>query len=37
MTLVRRPEEEILPVPNTEMDWNKARAASRGMDLEEVL
>ncbi|MBN1876586.1 MAG: 4Fe-4S binding protein [Anaerolineae bacterium] len=35
--LVRRPEEEILSVPPTQMDWRIERAAARGLDLGEVL
>lgn len=37
MTLVRRPEEEIKPIPVTEMDWMKERAISRGLDINIVL
>jgi ferredoxin len=37
ITLVRRPEEEILPVPVTEHDWMEERAAARGIDLSQVL
>lgn len=37
LTLVRRPEEEILDIPATHHDWRVARAAARGIDLEEVL
>jgi len=37
LTLVRRPEEEILPVPATHADWMAERAAARGIDLSEVL
>lgn len=37
MTLVRRPEEEIKPIPVTEMDWMRERAISRGMDFNKVL
>ena len=35
--LVRRPEAEILPVPETEADWMQIRAAARGQDLSTVL
>jgi len=35
--LVRRPEEEILPIPKSEMDWMHQRAAARGVDLSKVL
>ena len=31
--LIRRPESEVLPTPETEEDWRQARAASRGVDL----
>jgi len=37
LSLVRRPEEDIMPIPVTEMDWHRERAAARGIDLEEVL
>jgi electron transport complex protein RnfB len=37
LTLVRRPEEEILAVPATERDWLEERATARGLDLSEVL
>jgi ferredoxin len=37
MSLVRRPESEILPVPPSESDWRLARARSRHLDLSEVL
>jgi Fe-S-cluster-containing hydrogenase component 2 len=32
--LVRRSEEEILPIPATEFDWGIQRAAARGQDLQ---
>jgi ferredoxin len=35
--LVRRPEEEILPVPEREMDWRLQRSAARGIDINQVL
>ena len=35
--LVRRPEAENLPVPETDMDWLQARAAARGIDINRVL
>jgi len=35
--LVRRPLEEVTSVPESEMDWLKQRALSRGMDLTSVL
>jgi electron transport complex protein RnfB len=37
LSLVRRPDEEILPPPVTEIDWRAERAAARGVDLGEVL
>jgi electron transport complex protein RnfB len=37
LSLVRRPDEEILPTPLTEADWRVERAAARGVDLGEVL
>ena len=37
MTLVRRPEDEIKPVPADEHDWRAERAAARGINLDEVL
>jgi len=36
LSLVRRPDDEILPVPTTHEDWLKERAAIRGIDIEEV-
>ena len=35
--LVRRPEDEILPIPKSEMDWMHQRATARGLDLNQVL
>lgn len=35
--LVKRPADEILAPPATEMDWHEARAAARGIDLKVVL
>ncbi|MBE0408244.1 MAG: 4Fe-4S binding protein [Anaerolineales bacterium] len=37
LQLVLRPETEITPPPVREMDWMKARARSRELDLDEVL
>jgi Pyruvate/2-oxoacid:ferredoxin oxidoreductase delta subunit len=37
LTLVRRPEDEVLPVPPTHDDWLKERADARGIDLNLVL
>ena len=36
MTLVRRPEEEILAIPESEEAWMEERAKVRGIDLDEV-
>ena len=35
--LVRRPEADVLPIPDTEADWRAQRAAARGLDLTRVL
>ncbi len=35
--LARRPEDEILPIPKSEMDWMHQRATARGLDLDKVL
>ena len=35
--LVRRPVEEILPIPANEYDWRKQRAMARGQELGNVL
>ena len=37
LSLVRRPMEEIVAVPQSENDWRQARAATRHLDLSEVL
>lgn len=37
LQLVRRPGPEVTPPPVKEMDWMKARARTRKLDLEEVL
>jgi electron transport complex protein RnfB len=37
LTLVRRPEDEIKPLFETELDWMKARAETRGVDINRVL
>jgi electron transport complex protein RnfB len=37
LTLIRRPEEEILPVPPTHDDWLKQRAKARNLDINQVL
>jgi Na+-translocating ferredoxin:NAD+ oxidoreductase subunit B len=31
LTLVRRPEQEIMPIPETPQEWGSRRAASRGL------
>ena len=35
--LVRRPPEEILPIPDREYDWRVQRSKARGLDFERVL
>jgi electron transport complex protein RnfB len=35
--LVRRPAEEILPVPDRETDWRLQRSIARGLDMERVI
>jgi heterodisulfide reductase subunit A-like polyferredoxin len=35
--LVRRPPEEILPVPGSESDWRVQRSGARGIELQRVL
>jgi ferredoxin len=37
LNLVRRPADEIEPVPDSMDDWLSARAAERGLDMEEVM
>ena len=37
LVLVRRPEEEIKPVPTSMSDWGRQRAADRGIDLSSLL
>lgn len=37
LTLIRRPEEEIKPLNETEMDWMEAGAIARGKDIKVVL
>jgi electron transport complex protein RnfB len=37
LTLVRRPEEEIKPVPESIIDWGMQRAKVRGIDLSSIL
>lgn len=37
LMLMRRPDDEIRPLAETEMDWMKERAIARGLDINEVL
>jgi ferredoxin len=37
LALVRRPDDEVKPVPVTEADWGMERAVARGITLENVL
>ncbi len=37
LSLVRRPEEEVLPIPKTTADWGLQRAAARGLELNRIL
>jgi ferredoxin len=37
LSLVRRPADEVEPIPDSMFDWLSARAAERGLDMEEVL
>ena len=37
LTLVRRPEDQIMPVPETHEDWLNERARARGIDINQVL
>ena len=37
LSLVRRPEEDVLPIPITEEEWLADRAAARGLDMSAVL
>ena len=37
LILVRRPENEVIPVPSSKVDWLQQRAAARHLNLEEVL
>lgn len=36
LRLVRRPEDQVLPVPRTESDWRAERAVARGIPLDVV-
>jgi ferredoxin len=37
LTLIRRPEDEILPIPETHENWLQERADARGIDIIEIL
>jgi electron transport complex protein RnfB len=37
LSMIRRPDAEVAPPPETNRDWMVARAAARGLDLNEVL
>jgi hypothetical protein len=37
LELVRRPPEEITPIPESEAEWRVQRSAARGIDLQGVL
>lgn len=37
LALVRRPQEDILPIPNTKTEWLSDRAAARGLNLQDVM
>ncbi len=37
LTLIRRPDDEVLPIPETHDDWLQERAVARGIDLNEIL
>jgi Pyruvate/2-oxoacid:ferredoxin oxidoreductase delta subunit len=37
LTLVRRPDSEIAPIPSSKSEWMQQRAAARGIDIQEVL
>lgn len=37
LVLVRRPEDEVLPIPSNDHDWLRERAAARGLDISKVL
>jgi Pyruvate/2-oxoacid:ferredoxin oxidoreductase delta subunit len=37
LSMIRRPEDEILPVPETHDDWLEERAIARGIDLTKVM
>jgi ferredoxin len=37
LVLIRRPDDEVLPIPETHDDWLRERSESRGIDLDEIL
>jgi electron transport complex protein RnfB len=37
LSLVRRPDDEIKPVPATQYEWGMARATARGLNLDDIL
>ena len=37
LALVKRPDEELKPIPVTEADWAKERAFTRGLDLQSIM
>ena len=37
LTLIRRSEDEVLPTPTTDRDWQEQRAVARGLDIDKVL
>ena len=37
LSLVRRPEDEILPIPATKYEWREERSQARGLDINVVL
>lgn len=37
LSLVRRPEQDVVPIPISKTEWMQKRAAARYLDLEEVL
>jgi Pyruvate/2-oxoacid:ferredoxin oxidoreductase delta subunit len=37
LTLIRRPDDEVLPIPETHDDWLQERADARGIDLNKIL
>ena len=37
LSLVRRPDQEVVPVPVSKSEWMHKRAQARGLDIEQVL